>query len=89
MSLIAFLIIGLLAGLIARAIVPGNQSMGWLSTMLLGIGGSFVGGLVSSLFYSNGNRLALHPTGILFSSLGAIVLLVLFGAETGGRRAHG
>ncbi|MBL8953182.1 MAG: GlsB/YeaQ/YmgE family stress response membrane protein [Myxococcaceae bacterium] len=85
MSLIAFLVVGLIAGLIARAIYPGTQAMGLLATMLLGIVGSFVGGLVSSLIYSRGNFLSLHPTGILFSVIGSIV--VLFLAGMGGRRA--
>src|SRR4051812_32742477 len=48
MSLLAFLVIGLLAGLLARAIIPGNQSMGMLGTLLLGVVGSFVGGMLGS-----------------------------------------
>ncbi|MBK7864586.1 MAG: GlsB/YeaQ/YmgE family stress response membrane protein [Archangiaceae bacterium] len=84
MSLIAFLVVGLIAGLIARAVYPGSQAMGIVATMLLGIVGSFVGGLVSSLIYSRGNWLDLHPTGILFSVIGSIV--VLFLAGLGGRR---
>lgn len=77
MSLLAFLIIGLIAGLIARAVTPGTQSMGLIATTLLGIVGSFVGGMVSSLIYSRGNWLDLHPTGILFSVIGSIVVLLL------------
>ena len=50
MGIIAFIIIGLIAGLIARAILPGRQSMGLLATTLLGMVGSLVGGLVGSLF---------------------------------------
>lgn len=84
MSLIAFLIIGLISGLIARAIYPGTQAMGLIATTLLGIVGSFVGGLISSLIYSRGNWLDLHPTGILFSVIGAVI--VLFLAGLGGRR---
>ena len=45
MGILTMIVIGLVAGLIARAIVPGRQSMGVLATMLLGIVGSFVGGL--------------------------------------------
>ena len=55
MGIITMIVIGLVAGLIARAIVPGRQSMGALATMLLGIVGSFVGGLLGSLFSSDGN----------------------------------
>jgi uncharacterized membrane protein YeaQ/YmgE (transglycosylase-associated protein family) len=85
MSLIAFLIIGLIAGLIARAIVPGNQSMGLVATTLLGIVGSFIGGLVSSLIYSRGNWMDLHPTGIIFSIIGAVVVLGLVSMAGRGR----
>jgi uncharacterized membrane protein YeaQ/YmgE (transglycosylase-associated protein family) len=84
MSLLAFLIVGLIAGLIARALYPGPQPMGIIATTLLGIVGSFVGGVISSLIYSRGNWLELKPTGILFSIVGAII--VLFLAGLGGRR---
>lgn len=86
MSIIVFLIIGLVAGLIARAVVPGSQSMGLLATTLLGIVGSFVGGLISSAIYSRGNWLDVHPTGVLFSILGAVLVLGLMSmAGRGGR----
>ena len=48
MSLIGTLIIGLIVGLIARAIKPGNDSMGWIMTTLLGIAGSFVSGYLGA-----------------------------------------
>jgi uncharacterized membrane protein YeaQ/YmgE (transglycosylase-associated protein family) len=83
MSLIAFLVVGLIAGLIARAIYPGTQAMCFLATGLLGVVGSFVGGLISALIYNRGNIFELHPSGILFSVIGAIV--VLFLASLGGR----
>ncbi|MBL8949736.1 MAG: GlsB/YeaQ/YmgE family stress response membrane protein [Myxococcaceae bacterium] len=79
MDIIAFLVVGLVAGLIARAVVPGNQSMGLPRTMALGIGGSFIGGLIHSLIYSRGNWAEFHPTGLLFSIVGAITLLLLIG----------
>ena len=44
MGIIGFVIVGLIAGFIARALVPGPDPMGWLGTMILGIVGSFVGG---------------------------------------------
>jgi uncharacterized membrane protein YeaQ/YmgE (transglycosylase-associated protein family) len=86
MNIIAFLVIGLLAGLIARALLPGNQSMGLIATTLLGIAGSFVGGFLASLFYTQGHRGELHPTGLLFSVIGAIVVLLLVGLAGRSRR---
>ncbi|NVJ24943.1 MULTISPECIES: GlsB/YeaQ/YmgE family stress response membrane protein [Myxococcus] len=87
MGIIAFLVIGLLAGLIARALMPGNQSMGLIATTLLGIVGSFVGGFIGSLFNSGGRVFDLHPTGLLFSVLGALAVLFLVGLA-GRRRVH-
>lgn len=86
MGILAFIIIGLVAGLIARAIIPGNQSMGLVATTLLGMVGSLVGGLVGSLFNSNGNFADLHPTGILMSVLGSVLVLFIVGFAGRGRR---
>jgi len=88
MGIIAFIVIGLLAGLVARALLPGNQSMGLLATTLLGIVGSFVGGLIGSLFRSDGRIFDLHPSGIVMSVLGAIVVLLLVGFAGRRRRVH-
>ncbi len=87
MGIIAFIIIGLIAGLIARAILPGRQSMGLLATTLLGMVGSLVGGLVGSLFVRDGRLFDLHPSGLIMSVIGSIVVLLLVGA-TGRRRVH-
>lgn len=88
MGIIAFLVIGLLAGLIARALMPGNQSMGLIATTLLGVAGSFVGGFIGSLFRSDGRIFDLHPSGLLFSVLGAMLLLFLVGMAGRRRRVH-
>lgn len=87
MGIIAFIVIGLIAGLIARAILPGRQSMGLIATTLLGMVGSLVGGLIGSLFRRDGQLFDLHPTGILMSVVGAIIVLLLVGAA-GKRRVH-
>jgi uncharacterized membrane protein YeaQ/YmgE (transglycosylase-associated protein family) len=86
MSIIWFLIIGLVAGLIARALMPGRQPMGLVGTMLLGIVGSFVGGLVGSLF-TRGPFLELRPSGLIMSVVGALLVLAIFGWSQRGRRA--
>ncbi|NMO23065.1 GlsB/YeaQ/YmgE family stress response membrane protein [Pyxidicoccus fallax] len=87
MGILAFIVVGLIAGLIARAILPGRQSMGLLATTLLGMVGSLVGGLIGSLFSRNGRLFDLHPSGIIMSVIGAIVVLLLVGAA-GRRRVH-
>ena len=83
MSILAFILFGLVVGLIARAIMPGRQSMGLVATTLLGVVGSFVGGLVGSLIYG-GRVFELHAAGIIGSVLGALAVMFLVGA--GGRR---
>ena len=86
MGILTMIVIGLVAGLIARAVVPGRQSMGVLATILLGIVGSFVGGLLGSLFSNDGNLVDLRPSGLLWSIIGAVVVLLLVGLA-GRRRA--
>ena len=81
MSILMFIVLGLVAGLLARAIVPGRQSLGLVATALLGMAGSFVGGFVASLFTQE-SVFALHTSGII----GAIA--VLFAVGFTGRRGH-
>jgi len=83
MGIIAFLIIGLIAGFIARALVPGPDPMGWLGTMILGIVGSFVGGTLAALVFDG--TLDLSASGIVGSIVGAIIVLLIWRAM-GGRR---
>lgn len=79
MSLIGFLLVGCIAGLIARFLMPGAQPMGILTTMGLGLVGSFVGGLLSSMLGGGGYLLELRPAGIIGSTIGAFVLLLAVG----------
>lgn len=83
MSIILFVVLGLVAGLIARALVPGKQSMGLIATTLLGMAGSFVGGLVASLF-THESVFSLHTSGVIGSVIGAVAVLFLVGFA--GRR---
>ncbi len=73
------IIVGFIVGLIARAIVPGAQHMGFIMTAILGIVGSLVGGLIARLFSRPPEGSKFHPAGFLLSILGAIVLLVIWG----------
>ena len=87
MSLVAFLIVGLLMGVIARGIVPEKERMTLLTTLALGIGGALIGGVVSSWIYARADLLNLHPTSVIFSVLGALLVLVF--TNVTGRRTHG
>lgn len=78
MHLLAFLVFGLVVGLIARAVLPGPQHMGAISTMLVGIVGSLLGGVFGNLLF--GGRWDEPITaGWIGSILGSILLLVTLG----------
>ncbi len=82
-TLITVIIVGLIAGFIARAVVPGRQSMGIGATILLGIIGSFVGGFLGFLiFHSDASDGFLQPSGIIGSIIGAIIVLLIYIAVT-------
>lgn len=84
--IVFLLIVGLIAGAIARLVVPGRDPMSLLRTMGLGIVGSFVGGFLENLvFLHTVSLFALHPAGILGSIIGSIIVL-LISRLFGGRR---
>lgn len=74
-----WIIIGLVAGLLARVIMPGDQSMGWLLTIVLGLIGSVVGGFISSaVFGTDPREPGFQTSGLIMSTIGAIVVLGLY-----------
>lgn len=75
MALLGTLLVGLVVGLIARALKPGDDSMGWLMTMVLGVVGSF---LASYAGYAMGFYPEGSSAGWIASILGAIVVLFLY-----------
>ena len=76
-------IVGIVVGLIARAILPGDQHMGLLMTGILGIVGSFVGGFIARLFNKPKDGAMLHPAGIIMSIVGAVIVLFIAGKVMG------
>lgn len=85
MNIIAWIILGLLAGAIAKAVVPGYQGGNWLATMVLGIVGAFIGGTLHS-FIQNGNLQLTAPGlsigGVVVAVLGSIIAIFLYSALT-------
>jgi uncharacterized membrane protein YeaQ/YmgE (transglycosylase-associated protein family) len=73
------IIIGFIVGLIARAVMPGAQHLGFVTTTLLGIGGSIVGGLIARLFSRPAPGSSFHPAGFIMSIIGALILLFIWG----------
>ncbi len=79
MGIISMIIVGLIAGLIARAIMPGPDPMGWLGTILLGIVGSFVGGFLGAMVFGrSADGSVLEPSGIVGSIIGALIVLFIY-----------
>ena len=85
--IIALIIVGHIAGFVARALVPGDDSMSIGATIVLGIVGSFVGGfLADALLRSEDEDMGFGPAGLIGSIIGAIVVLLIYNAVTGRRR---
>jgi len=82
-AFIWWMIIGLVAGALARFLVPGRQPMGMLMTMILGMIGSLVGGFISSLLFRyDPMQPTIHAAGLIMSTVGAVVILLLYVAFT-------
>ncbi len=86
-TIIGMIIIGAIAGFLARALVPGKDSMSIAATIVLGIVGSFVGGFLASLLFRSGGDL-LQPSGLIGSVIGAIIALLVYNMTTKGSRSH-
>jgi uncharacterized membrane protein YeaQ/YmgE (transglycosylase-associated protein family) len=83
-NVVWWLLVGLIAGFIARAVVPGRDAMGVLGTIVLGLVGSLVGGFIGSLFYEGDADF--QPSGLIGSIIGAIVALLIYRAMSGRSR---
>jgi uncharacterized membrane protein YeaQ/YmgE (transglycosylase-associated protein family) len=84
--IIVLLIVGLIAGALARLLVPGRDPMGVGATIVLGVVGSFIGGFLGYvLFHKDSTEGALQPSGIVGSVLGAVVALLVYRAMNRGR----
>ncbi len=81
MGLLIWLLVGLIAGALARLLVPGKDPMGWLGTLVLGLVGSLIGGFLGNLFF--GGELEISAAGIIGSIIGAIIALLVYRAMKG------
>ena len=78
-AFIWWLLVGLIAGALARFLIPGEQPMGWPKTLGLGLIGSVLGGLLASaLFETNARDTGFHVGGVLMSTIGAMIVLGLY-----------
>ncbi len=73
------IIVGFIIGLIARAIMPGAQNLGFIMTTVVGVVGSLIGGLIARLFSRPAPGTPFHAAGLVLSVIGALILLFLMG----------
>ncbi|MDQ4501917.1 GlsB/YeaQ/YmgE family stress response membrane protein [Sinomonas sp. ASV322] len=83
MGFFGFLILGLIAGAIAKAIMPGRQGGGWFSTLILGVVGAFVGGWLGGLiFHEDLIRSFWSVTTWITAIVGSLIVLLIWGVIT-------
>ncbi len=75
LSIIRMAVVGLIVGILARFFYPGAVHLNWLWSIVLGIAGSFVAGLVVQLTSGSAGAKPFHPAGFIASVLGAMVLI--------------
>jgi len=84
--IIWMLIIGVIAGYVARLLVPGPDRMGVVGTIVLGIVGSFIGGFLGYLLFNKDlDEGALQASGVIGSIIGAVLALVIYNATSNRR----
>ncbi len=87
MGIILLVIVGAIAGFVARALVPGRDAMGIIPTIILGIVGSFIGGFLGALLFGKDALSGLlQPSGIIGSIIGAVIALLVYRAVNGRSR---
>ena len=86
MSFLGFLLLGLIAGAIAKLILPGRQGGGWLITLLLGVVGAIIGGWLGGLLFNVGYDGFFSLQSWIIAIVGSIIVLLIYGLITRGSR---
>ncbi|OFI39476.1 hypothetical protein BIU82_14220 [Arthrobacter sp. SW1] len=87
MGFFGFLLLGLIAGAIAKLLLPGRQGGGWLVTLLLGVVGAFLGGWLGGLIFGSGLQEFFDLQTWLLAIGGSVIVLLIYGLIV-GRRSH-
>jgi uncharacterized membrane protein YeaQ/YmgE (transglycosylase-associated protein family) len=86
MGIIGWIVLGLVAGAIAKAILPGTQGGGWLITLVLGVVGALVGGFIGSAIFGIGLEEFWSLQTWIVAIVGSIIVLLVYGLLTRGSR---
>ncbi|MDI6021932.1 GlsB/YeaQ/YmgE family stress response membrane protein [Leucobacter sp. UT-8R-CII-1-4] len=86
MSFLAFLLLGLIAGAIAKAILPGRQGGGWIATLLLGVVGAMLGGWLGSMIFGANVDEFWSLSSWLLAIGGSVIVLLIYGLVTSKKR---
>ena len=78
MGILSWIILGLIAGALAKWLMPGKDGGGWIITMVLGIAGSFVGGFLGRLVLGHGGVSGINIASIVTATIGAFILLFIY-----------
>jgi uncharacterized membrane protein YeaQ/YmgE (transglycosylase-associated protein family) len=86
MGIIGWIVLGLIAGAIAKAVLPGTQGGGWIVTLVLGVVGALLGGFLGSVIFGVGLQDFFSITTWLLAIGGSIIVLLIYGMATRGTR---
>jgi len=86
MGFFGFLLLGLIAGAIAKLILPGKNGGGWVITLVLGVVGALLGGFIGSAVFGVGLENFFDLSTWVLAIVGSLIVLVIYGALTGRRR---
>lgn len=87
MGFLGFLLLGLICGAIAKAILPGKQGGGWIATLILGVIGAFLGGWIGGALFGADMSEFFSLSSWLWAIIGSLIVLVIWGFITGRRKA--
>jgi uncharacterized membrane protein YeaQ/YmgE (transglycosylase-associated protein family) len=73
--MIGFIVAGLIIGALARLLKPGKQNLGWIATLLLGLAGSVIGGLIAQYVFNSGDIMELNVIGFIVAVIAAVLLI--------------
>jgi uncharacterized membrane protein YeaQ/YmgE (transglycosylase-associated protein family) len=88
MGIIAWIVLGLVAGMIARALMPGADPGGFIATLVIGIAGAITGGLIADLAGFGGLGSFFELRTWILAIVGSLIMLALYRAAVGGRHVH-